>query len=75
MFSESEVQLAIKKPPEDTRALIRGLAVTYGMDKIKNIHWTGIEFKDGNFIDLSQVVTSTDVEHLINSKKEQFPWL
>ena len=75
MFSESEVQLAIKKPPEDTRALIRGLAVTYGMDKIKNIHWTGIEFKDGNFIDLSQVVTSTDVEHLINSKKEQFSWL
>ena len=75
MFSEPEIQLAIKKPPEDTRALIRGLAVTYGMDKIKNIHWTGIEFKDGNFIDLSQVVTSTDVEHLINSKKEQFSWL
>ena len=75
MFSESEIQLAIKQPPEDTRALIRGLAVKHGTDKIKNIHWTGIEFTDGDFIDLSQIVSSADVEHLINSKKEQFPWL
>jgi len=55
--------------------LVRGLAVTHGTNKIKNIHWTGIEFKDGNFIDLSQTITSADLEHLINSKKEQYPWL
>ncbi len=75
MFSEDEVRRAISQAPEDTRALVRGLAVTNGEGKIKNIHWTGIEFVDGNFIDLSQIVSSADMEHLINSKKEQFPWL
>ena len=75
MFSKDEVQKAITQPPEDTRALVRGLAVTHGTKKIKNIHWTGIEFTDGNFIDLSQTITSADLEHLINSKKEQYPWL
>ena len=75
MFSKDEVQKAITQPPEDTRALVRGLAVTLGTNKIKNIHWTGIEFRDGNFIDLSQTITSADLEHLINSKKEQYPWL
>jgi hypothetical protein len=75
MFSEDEVQRAIKQPPEDTRALVRGLAVTHGTNIIKNIHWTGIEFRDGAFIDLSQTITSADLEHLINSNKEQYPWL
>lgn len=75
MFSNGEVQRAIKKPPEDTRAFVRGMAVTHEASKIKNIHWTAIEFKDGGLIDLSQIITSADVEHLINSKKEQFPWL
>jgi proteasome accessory factor A len=75
MFSKDEVQRAIKQPPEDTRAWVRGLAVTLGTNKIKNIHWTGIEFTDGTFIDLSQTITSADLEHLINSKKEQYPWL
>ncbi|HIL26128.1 MAG TPA: hypothetical protein EYG21_01855 [Nitrospinaceae bacterium] len=75
MFSKDEVQQAIKQPPEDTRALVRGLAVKHGTNKIKNIHWTGIEFTDGAFIDLSQTITSADLEHLINSKKEQYPWL
>jgi proteasome accessory factor A len=75
MFSEDEVQRAIKEPPEDTRALVRGLTVTNSGGQIKNIHWTGIEFTDGSFIDLSQIVSSADVEDLINSKKEQFPWL
>lgn len=75
MFSEDEILRAVKQPPEDTRALVRGLAVTHGAGKIKNIHWTGIEFTDGGFIDLSQIVTSADVEHLLNSRKEQFKWL
>jgi proteasome accessory factor A len=75
MFSEDEVIRAVKQPPEDTRALVRGLAVTHGTGKIKNIHWTGIEFTDGGFIDLSKIVTSADVEHLLSSKKEQYPWL
>ena len=75
MFSEDEVLRAIKQPPEDTRALVRGLAVTHGSGKIKNIHWTGIEFTDGGFLDLSQIVSSADVEHLRISKKEQFQWL
>ena len=75
MFSEDDVQRAIKQPPEYTRALVRGLAVTNSGGRIKNIHWTGIEFTDGDFIDLSQIVSSADVEHLINSKKEQYPWL
>jgi len=75
MFSEDEVLLAVRQPPEDTRALVRGLAVTHGTGRIKNIHWTGIEFTDGGFLDLSQIVSSADVEHLRNSKKEQFQWL
>jgi proteasome accessory factor A len=75
MLPEDEVLRAIKQPPEDTRALVRGLAVKHSAGKIKNIHWTGIEFTDGSFIDLSQTVSSADVERLINSKKEQFPWL
>jgi proteasome accessory factor A len=75
MFSEEDILRAIKQPPEDTRALVRGLAVTNGGGQIKNIHWTGIEFTNGDFIDLSQIVNSADIEHLINSKKEHFPWL
>ena len=75
MFSQDEILLAVKQPPEDTRALVRGLAVTHGTGRIKNIHWTGIEFTDGGFIDLSEIVSSAEVEHLRNSKKEQFQWL
>ena len=75
MFSEENILRAIKQPPEDTRALVRGLAVTNGGGKIKNIHWTGIEFTNGDFIDLSQIINSADIEHLINSQKEHFPWL
>jgi proteasome accessory factor A len=75
MFSEDEVACAIQQAPEDTRALIRGLAVTRSEGTIKNIHWTGIEFTDGEFLDLSEIVSSADVEHLLNSEKERFKWL
>ena len=75
MFSEDEIACAIQQAPEDTRALIRGLAVTRSEGTIKNIHWTGIEFTDGEFLDLSEIVSSADVEHLLNSEKERFKWL
>ena len=75
LFSEDEVVRAVAHPPEDTRALIRGLAVKHGAGTIKNIHWAGIEFTDGRFLDLSRIISSADVEHLLNSEKERFKWL
>ena len=75
MFPEEEVSQAVRTPPEGTRAMIRGLAVQHEGDNIKSIHWTGVEFERGDPLDLSSVVTSADVEKLLNSKKEQFPWI
>jgi len=75
LFPEEEVTQAITQPPEGTRAMIRGLMVQYEKHNIKNVHWTGVEFKKGPALDLSEVVTPADVEQMLNSKKEQFAWI
>lgn len=74
LFSGNEVDYAVDHPPEGTRAMIRGQVVKHERDNIKSIHWTGIEFADGEFLDLTDIITFADVEHLLNSKKERFSW-
>jgi proteasome accessory factor A len=74
LFSEEEVRQAMDEPPPGTRARIRGQAVEHDRDQVKNIHWTGIEFKNGEFLDLTDIVSESDVEQVLDSKKEQFAW-
>ncbi len=31
-------------------------------EKIKSIHWTGIEFNNGNVIDLTGIISQEDLE-------------
>lgn len=69
---EEMVERAISNPPDGTRAVLRGRAVANEKDNIKNIHWTGIEFKNGDTLDLTDVITVEDVEQTLNSLKEQF---
>ena len=66
---------AMTRPPEKTRAAIRGQAVLRQKEQIKTIHWTGVEFKNGDTLDLTGVVTPGDVEDALNSNKEKFPWI
>ena len=75
LFPEEEVTQAVTQPPEGTRAMIRGLVVQNELENIKNIHWTGVDFKTGDALDLSQVISPADVEKTLNSKKEQFAWI
>ncbi|GJL78535.1 MAG: proteasome accessory factor PafA2 [Nitrospinaceae bacterium] len=75
LFAEEDVTQAVRQPPDGTRAMIRGLVVQNELDNIEKIHWTGVEFKQGDDLDLSQVITPADVEKMLNSKKEQFAWI
>ena len=61
-MTEEEINCAIEFPPEGTRAKIRGDAVNKESEKIKSIHWTGIEFKNGDLVDLTDVISREDVE-------------
>jgi len=61
LFKEEEISRAIEFPPEGTRAKIRGEAVRKESEKIKKIHWTGIEFNNGDVLDLTGVISQEDV--------------
>ena len=61
LLSEKEVSRAIEFPPQGTRAKIRGDAVNKESEKIKSIHWTGIEFENGDLLDLTGVINQEDV--------------
>ena len=61
LFKEEEISKAIEFPPEGTRAKIRGEAVRKESEKIKKIHWTGIEFNNGDVLDLTGVISQEDV--------------
>ena len=61
LLTEEEISRAIKFPPEGTRAKIRGEAVRKESEKIKKIHWTGIEFNNGDVLDLTGVISQEDV--------------
>ena len=62
LLTEEEINCAIEFPPAGTRAKIRGDAVNKESEKIKSIHWTGIEFKNGDLVDLTGVISREDVE-------------
>ncbi|MEE3253491.1 MAG: proteasome accessory factor PafA2 family protein [Nitrospinota bacterium] len=62
LLTEEEINCAIECPPVGTRAKIRGDAVNKESEKIKSIHWTGIEFKNGDLVDLTGVISKEDVE-------------
>ena len=64
LLTEKEISRAIEFPPEGTRAKIRGDAVSKESEKIKSIHWTGVEFKNGDVIDLTGVISQEDVEKI-----------
>jgi proteasome accessory factor A len=74
LIDPQEVAAAVDRAPQDTRARIRGQAVEQELDRIKNIHWTGIEFDNGEYVDLSDIITREDVDQVLNSNKEQFAW-
>jgi Pup amidohydrolase len=61
LLTEEEILRAVEFPPEGTRAKIRGEAVRKGSEKIKKIHWTGIEFNNGDVLDLTGVISKEDV--------------
>ena len=62
LVTEKEISQAIDFPPEGTRAKIRGEAVSREGEKIKSIHWTGVEFENGDVVDLTSVISQEDVE-------------
>ena len=61
LLTEEEISRSIEFPPEGTRAKIRGEAVRKESEKIKKIHWTGIEFNNGDVLDLTGVISQEDV--------------
>jgi len=74
LISEKQIEKALDTPPQGTRAQIRGQMVDREIDRIKTIHWTGIEFNNGDTLDLTDVIFPEDVEQMLNSNKEQFAW-
>ncbi len=70
LLSEEEIAQAIESPPAGTRAQIRGQAVAQGAKKIKSIHWTGIEFMDGEILNLTGVIGSEEVGEILNSSEQ-----
>jgi Pup amidohydrolase len=70
LLNENEIACAIESPPEGTRAQIRGQAVAQDAENIKSIHWTGVEFVNGEVLDLTGVIGSEEVENMLNSRKQ-----
>ncbi len=67
LLTENEIIRAMESPPEGTRAQIRGQAVAQDVENIKSIHWTGIEFANGEVLDLTGVIHSEDVENILTA--------
>jgi len=74
LIPEKRIEKALDTPPKGTRAEIRGQMVDRELDRIKKIHWTGIEFDNGDTLDLTDIILPEDVERMLNSNKEQFAW-
>lgn len=70
LLSEDEIVRAVESPPMGTRAQIRGQAVEHGAENIKRIHWTGVEFANGEILDLTGVISVEEVEELLNTSKQ-----
>lgn len=74
LIPEKRIEKALDTPPKGTRAEIRGQMVDRELDRIKKIHWTGIEFDNGDTLDLTDIILPEDVERMLNFNKEQFAW-
>ena len=70
LLSEDEISRALESPPIGTRAQIRGQAVEHGAENIKRIHWTGVEFENGEILDLTGIITSEEVAEVLNTSKQ-----
>jgi Pup amidohydrolase len=70
LLSEEEIVRAVDSPPIGTRAQIRGQAVAQAAENIKRIHWTGVEFESGEILDLTGVISSEEVEEMLNTSKQ-----
>jgi Pup amidohydrolase len=70
LISENEIACAVESPPVGTRAQIRGQMVTQDAENIKSIHWTGVEFSNGEILDLTGVISSEEVENIFHSRKQ-----
>jgi proteasome accessory factor A len=70
LLSEEEIVRAIESPPVGTRAQVRGQAVAQNAENIKRIHWTGVEFVNGEIMDLTGVISSEQVEEILNTSKQ-----
>ena len=70
LLSEEEIVRAVESPPVGTRAQIRGQAVAQNAENIKRIHWTGVEFVNGEILDLTGVISSEEVEEMLNTSKQ-----
>ena len=70
LLTEKETARAIEFPPEGTRAQIRGQAVAQEAENIKRIHWTGVEFANGDILDLTGVIGSEEVEKILDTRKQ-----
>ena len=70
LLSEEEIVRAIESPPVGTRAQVRGQAVAQNAENIKRIHWTGVEFVNGEILDLTGVISSEQVEEILNTSKQ-----
>ncbi|NIP99775.1 MAG: hypothetical protein GWM98_04495 [Nitrospinaceae bacterium] len=69
-----DAETAVHQAPRNTRARLRGRAVEQERDHIRNIHWTGIEFNNGEFLDLADIITPDEVRRVVDSNKEQYAW-
>ena len=67
LLSEHEITQAMEFAPVGTRAQIRGQMIAQNAENIKSIHWTGIEFSDGETLDLTGVIHSEDVENILTA--------
>ena len=70
VISREKEDWAMDNPPIDTRAKLRGEAVSSRAEEIKGIHWTAVEFRDGGILDLSGVIFPEDVKS--GKREEQF---
>ena len=72
LVAPEDVEAAVDRAPDTTRARIRGQMVEQELDNIRSIHWTGVEFNNGDYLDLTDIVHPQDVEAVLNSNKELF---
>ncbi len=70
LLTEKEVALAMELPPEGTRAQIRGQIVAQDSENVKSIHWTGVEFANGEILDLTGVIHPEEVETVLRSRQQ-----